>query len=189
MTYAETAKVMAVLHAVYPNFYRNAGADDAAALVGLWAELFADDDYAAVNAAVKALIASDEKGFPPTAGAVRAKIRQLTQPQELSPQEAWTLVVKAVRNGYYGAAEEFEKLPPEVQRVVGSPAQLKEWSDFESTTLHSVVASNFQRSYAQKMQQKKEYDALPGGLKQLVLQAQQPRQDQLPTGFIKMIGG
>lgn len=187
MTREETGRILAVLRAVYPNFYTHATPEDAAALIALWTEMFADDDYAVINAAVKALIATDEKGFPPTIGAIKARVRQITQPEALTPQEAWALVAKAVRNGYYGAEEEYAALPDEVRRVVGSADQIRRWADVESPTLHTVVASNFQKSFAARMEQKKSYDALPASVRQMLPGATQ--QAQLPTGFMKMIGG
>lgn len=73
----ETLKIMAVLKAAYPAYYRDMPKRDAENAVSLWNEMFAEDDYAVVGAAVKALIASDVKGFPPNIGAVKAQIQRI----------------------------------------------------------------------------------------------------------------
>jgi predicted small lipoprotein YifL len=89
----------------------------------------------------------------------------VTQPEEMTEQEAWALVSKAIRNSAYNSAEEFAKLPPVVQRLVGSPSQLREWGQMDSDTVNSVVASNFQRSYRARAKNERDYLALPSSVK------------------------
>jgi hypothetical protein len=108
---------------------------------------------------------ADKKGFPPVIGQVKEYIRKLTAPEEMTEQEAWALVAKAIRNGTWGAKEEFEALPPQIQRIVGSPTQLSDWAKMDSDSVHSVVASNFQRSFRAKAKADKEYAALPSEVK------------------------
>lgn len=134
----------------------------------LWAEMFARDDVALVAAAVKALIESDSKGFPPHIGAVKEKLRLISAGDEMTEAEAWGIVAKALRNSAYGSREEFDKFPPVIKRIVGSPSQLREWSMMDSETVHSVVASNFQRSYKAIAQREKELAKLPPDVKALV---------------------
>ena len=86
----------------------------------------------------------------------------------MTEQAAWALVAKAVRNGTWGAKEEFDALPPQIQRVVGSPTQLRDWAQMDSDSLHSVVASNFQRSYRAKVKADKEYAALPSDVRKAI---------------------
>jgi len=42
--------------------------------VVLWATMFKDEPFKLVSAAVKTFIASDEKGYPPHIGAIKATI-------------------------------------------------------------------------------------------------------------------
>lgn len=65
MNQTETLQIMAVLRGAYPAFYRDMVRKDAESVVALWTEMFAEEDVAIVAAAVKALIATDDKGFPP----------------------------------------------------------------------------------------------------------------------------
>ena len=69
MTRDETLKIMAVLKATYPNFYKDMTRRDAEGVVALWTDMFSEDSYNAVAAAVKAFIASDSKGVSPGGGA------------------------------------------------------------------------------------------------------------------------
>lgn len=168
MNQTETLKIMAVLRGAYPSFYRDMSRKEAESVVAMWAEMFAEDDVAIVAAAVKALIATDDKGFPPHIGAVKAKVRQITQPSGMTPQEAWNLVAKAIRNSAYESREEYGKLPKEIQRLVGSPNQLRDWALMDSDTVHSVVASNFQRSFAARQKADNDFKALPRDVQAMI---------------------
>lgn len=190
MDRTEVIKIMAVLRGAYPQFYRTIDRKEAEDTVNLWSEMFSDEPYPVVAAAVKALIAADSKGFPPVIGQVRAKIRQITTPDEMTESEAWGLINKALGNSAYGSAEEFNKLPAILQRLVGSPNQLREWSQMDTETVQSVVASNFQRSYRARAAQQREYDALPGDVKAFVgqLASGMKMEKELPMGASGQLG-
>lgn len=161
MTRQETGIIMDILTTAYPAFYNGRNAPDMRMTVNLWAEMFAEDDVKIVAAAVKALIATDDKGFSPHIGAVKNRIRQISNPDEMTEQEAWTYIAKALRNSSYNAEEEFAKLPPILQDVVHAPQQLREWARMDEATVQSVVASNLQRSFRAKAQSRRDFDALP----------------------------
>ena len=168
MTREETIKVLAVLKAAYPAFYRGMKADELNGIVNLWASQFEGDDYKTVGAAVQAHIATDTKGYPPHIGAIKEAIRKITQPDEMSEMEAWSYVASALRNSGYNSVAEFDKLPPVVRRIVGSPSQLREWAMMDSDTVQSVVQSNFMRSYRVRAQSEREYLALPEIVRELM---------------------
>lgn len=157
----EIIKLMGVLKVAYPSYYKGITKNEALAAIDLWAEMFKNDRAELVGAAVKALIATKIEGFPPTIGAVKEKMHELTHTDEMTEEEAWGIIAKAVRNGLYDSRKEFEKLPEELRKIVHDPAQLKEWATMDETTLHSVVVSNFRRSYRVAVTRKKELDLLP----------------------------
>lgn len=159
MSHKETLQIMAILKTAYPNYYKDGSNLEQAA--NLWAELFKDDDAAVVAVAVKAFIVNDEKGFPPVIGQIKTLVHNLITPKELTELEAWELVKRALQNGYYNAKAEFEKLPPMIQRLLGSPATLREWAIIGEDTVYSVIASNFQRSYRARAKSEREFMALP----------------------------
>lgn len=168
MTIQETAQIMDILTIAYPQFYSGRNAPDPEKALELWAGMFSGDDVIIVAAAVKALIASELGNFPPSIGAVKARIRQITTPQEMTEGEAWALVLRAVSRGIYNAKDEFERLPKLIQGVVGSHNQLREWAMMDADTVQSVVASNFQRSYRARAAANKDYAALPPDVRALV---------------------
>lgn len=165
MDRTETVKVLSVLRAAYPQFYAKQTAGDLNGIVALWTDMFADEPYQLVAAATKALIKTRSSNFPPTIGEVSEKVRQISTPEGMTEAEAWALVAAAIRNGTYGAEKEFNALPPMLQRLVGSPRQLKEWAAMDADAVNSVVASNFQRSYKARAKSDQEYQALPSSVK------------------------
>ena len=169
MTRQETGIIMNILTTAYPRFYAGNDAPDPVSTLNLWSEMFRDDPVELVAAAVKALIATDTKGFPPHIGAVKERMRQISQPAQMLPAEAWALVWKAVQRSGYNSREEFEKLPANLKRLVGTPEQLKAWSQMEADTVQSVVASNFQRSYQARAKQEADFQALPEDVKRLAV--------------------
>ena len=169
MNKTETMAIMAVLKTAYPQYYRTATPEDADAAVKLWTEMFQNEPGELVAAAVKALIASDEKGFPPHIGAVKAKIRQLFEPTRMSETEAWALVRDAVTHtDYYAPAKQFDRLPELIQRCLGSPRTLVEWGKIDEKDFSTVTQSNFMRTFRAKQQFEREYAAIPDEVKAFV---------------------
>lgn len=147
MTKRDANRIIAILQANYPDTTKDMSDDAYMVKVNLWAEEFKDEPFEIVAAAVKAYIANSTARFAPNVGQIKEQIRLLLHPNELTEGEAWAMVQAAMRNSAYGAAEEFEKFPPMVKKVVGSPANLREWGMTEGDAAVSVIASNFQRSY------------------------------------------
>lgn len=166
MNRKETLAIMSVLKAAYPGYYRDMSRTDAESVVALWEEMFRDDSAETVALAVKAHIANDKKGFPPHIGAIKDAIVKITTPEQMTEAEAWGLVSRAIRNGTYGAQREFDALPPTLQRLVGSPNQLREWAAMDADVVSSVISSNFQRSYRARAASEREMLSLPGDVRQ-----------------------
>lgn len=182
MTRDETIDLLSVLKAAYPNFYRGMTVKDADHVIDLWFDMFQDEPAGLVGIAVKRHIATDTKGFPPHIGAIKDAIVKIQQPEEMTEIEAWNMVRKAMRVHSWDAKEEFDKLPPVLQRLVGSPSQLQEWAQMDTDAVASVVASNFQRSYRARAAKEREFLALPSAVQQAMAQiAAGMKMPELPT--------
>ena len=188
MTREDTIKILSVLRGAYPAFYRDITKQEAESTISLWESMFDEEPYELVGAAVKAFISGDGKGFPPAIGQIKERIRQITQPEEMTEQAAWSLVSKALRNSTYGSEEEFAKLPAEIQAVVHDPGQLRQWAMSPAEDVETVIASNFMRSYRAKQKASKEYLALPTSVKHLMIEAGY-RKDPTEVGLVQMFGG
>ena len=97
----ETADILAVLKAAYPQFYNGLSPKEANKIVDLWAEMFKDEPVMVVAVAVKAMIASRTNTFPPNIGEVKEQITKMRMPKEMTAAEAWTLVYRAIANSGY----------------------------------------------------------------------------------------
>jgi hypothetical protein len=164
MNREETKAILAILKAGYPNFYKDMTKEDATSIINLWATMFADDPAQVVTEAVKSLMCTLK--YPPTIADVKEKIAMITQPPAMTEMEAWQMVKSAI--SYYNATETFSRLPPILQKIVGSPNTLREWAQMEAETVDSVIQSNFMRSYKVRAAQEKERAMLPESTKQMI---------------------
>ena len=166
MDIEESRRIMAAIRTAYPTYYHNMSESELIQAVKLWAEMFEDDPAHDVAAAVKAYMATDTKGFPPSIGQIKAKMQTIGTPDHLPETVAWALVRKAIADSIYHANERFDALPETVRACV-TPDLLREWAMDESAS-EQVIASNFMRSYRQAVKYQKELDALPEDVKKLI---------------------
>lgn len=153
--------ILAVLKTAYPSSFKDLSEEAYKDTLRLWFMLLGDEPAEEVKAAVVALVSTRTVGYSPTIGEVKEKLFQLRNPHERSETEAWALVSRACRNGYYGYKEEFEKLPLDVQRAVGAPEVLKQWSQIPTDELETVTASNFRKSYTTMQSRDREMAKIP----------------------------
>ena len=165
MTKQETLKILAIITAAYPAFQKDR---DPQVTAELWNKAFEDESFEAVQAGLIMFINTDTKGFPPTIGMIKERMYSAAGTNELSEVEAWGLVVKACSNSLYNSKEEFAKLPPVIQEVIGSPAVLREWSMCDTDEFQSVIGSNFMRSYRVRAAHFKERAMLPSSIQALL---------------------
>ena len=164
----QTMKILSVLKAAYPHAFQNMSKADGEAMMSLWSTMFAGDSYEEVNAAVASLISTRVEGYSPTVGEVKEEIRKLHHRADIDDNGAWVLVSRACRNGSYHSQEEFAKLPPDIQQVVGSPEQLKAWAAMEADVVESVIASNFKKAYRVHLGRQAEVEKLPPQVRDMI---------------------
>lgn len=164
MTRDETIKLLMVIQSAYPNFKP----PDKTVAVDTWYTMLRDMDYNVVQMGLRAYITSDTSGFAPSIGQLINTIYLTQNPQELNEMEAWALVGKALRNGYYGAVEEFDNLPPLVQKAVGTPDNLRNWSQTNTESVENVIQSNFMRSYRTVVKREEEIKKMPADVQALI---------------------
>lgn len=164
MTREETVKIIRIMCDCYPNYKPN----NLSETVDVWQMMLDEYSYNQVSIALKAYVISDTSGFAPSVGEIVAKIQLVSQPQELDGMAAWGLVSKALRNGTYGAVEEFNKLPPLVRQAVGMPDNLKNWATSDYQTIETVIQSNFLRTYEVVVKRANEINRMPDNIKSLI---------------------
>ena len=149
-------------------FYPNYQVENKEFTINAWYSIIGDCDYKPMEKALRAYITTDTSGFAPSIGQLINKLHEVQVPQELNEMEAWLLVSKALRNGTYGAVKEFNKLPPLVQKAVGSPDNLRNWAQTDSESIENVVQSNFMRTYRTVVNRAKEYQKMPKDIQALI---------------------
>ena len=164
MTRDEVINILMVIQAAYPNYKQQ----DKTVAADIWYMMLKDYEKEVVEAALKIYIASDTSGFAPAIGQLIDKINTVTAPPELNSMVAWGLVSTALRNGYYGAEQEFEKLPLTVKKAVGSPDNLRHWAQSDSKSVETVIQSNFIRTYEAEVRRKNEAAKTPPDVRALI---------------------
>lgn len=164
MTEEQVGKLLMTIQAYYPNY----NPPDKKVTLNAWYIMLAEYPEELVLQALRACIATNTSGFAPDVGQIMSKIQTISQPQELDGMTAWGLVSKALRNGTYGAVEEFNKLPPLVKQAVGMPDNLKNWATSDYQTIETVIQSNFLRTYETVVKRVNEINRMPDNIKTLI---------------------
>lgn len=144
MTREECAKCLSVLRVTYQTFARGMKPADAENLIDAWYMCFTNDPYEVVSLAIYDLIQT-KKDFAPDIATVKERIREMKAEVsgEPSNDEMWAMLKKAASNSIYNAREEFEKLPPILQKYLGSPAELHAMAVTPESTLETVNRGMF----------------------------------------------
>jgi hypothetical protein len=166
MTVNDARKIIAVMLVSYPNFKPI----DTELMATTWADMLNEYSYEQVSVALKCYITTDTSGFAPSIGQLIDKLKTVEQPQELNELQAWGLVRKAINNSGYHSEEEFAKLPPLVQKAVGTPGQLKQWGMSDIESMETVAQSNFMRTYRAVVKREDEVSRMPKEIRQLIQQ-------------------
>ena len=151
MTHEGVKRLLMVMTSAYPNFHPS----NMAMTLDVWENILKDYNDSDVAQALKDYIINDTKGFAPAIGQIIENLH--TDNNDPGELEAWGLVRKAIRNGTYGAEDEFRKLPDVVKKAVGSAGQIRDWAKMSLDSVDSVGQSNFLRSYRAALETKKKY--------------------------------
>lgn len=170
MTKKEMAEIISMMQLNYPDSFRDKSDKAVNGVINLWFMQFRDDEYMDVLTAVMAHIATDTNRYMPPVGVIKDKLVEIRTGEQMTEVEAWNIVRNAIRSYSWDAQEQFEKLPPVLQRLVGSANQLVEWGQMPAKEIATVVASNFQRSYKVRAASEREFLALPSAVKQTMEQ-------------------
>lgn len=157
MTDKEIKKLIFATKAAYPTVYGKYTADDLENMLIAWRMCLSDLTYEQASLGLMAYMRNDTKGFPPVAGQIIEQVQKLSAKESLLPSQAWDMVRKAISNGTYGAEKEFEKLPPAVQKAIGSAQYLRDCAgDYEFN--EGVARGQFEKNYAIILERER-YDA------------------------------
>lgn len=171
MTRDEMKEVLIMMQATYPKWQP----ESLTATIDAWYALFRDYQKIAVDAALNTYIKTSDSAFAPSASQIMGIIRTANSKPlgVMTSQEAWDLVNRASQRALYYAEEEFEKLPPLVQKAVGSVANIREIAKMDSETVQGVEKSTFKRTYDMLVQRQEEYNKIPTSARTMIQNATQ----------------
>lgn len=147
MTDAEIKKLIFVCKANYPAIYQKYSKDDLENQLIAWRMCLDGYTYDEASKGLMAYMRTDKKGFPPVAGQIIDHIQSLQAKDEILPSQAWDMVMRGIKNGSYGAEDEYAKLPELVQEAIGSAQYLRDCAG-DSGFNEGVARGQFERNYA-----------------------------------------
>lgn len=163
MTIQELAIVMQKLESYYKNFFSGTEKEK---ILHDWYPYFREDDVREVNRAV--MIYTCTSTFAPTIAGIKMLMAEYRQQGQKTEMEAWQDIRTAVENSgtRRDAVNEYSKLSPIIQKVVGSPSQLTAWRKVSDDTFEGVIASNIQRSYRELAKREAAFYAIPNQMRE-----------------------
>lgn len=164
MTTQETVQVLSLIFSTYKREFKDHTENDKKVMIGLWTTAFKDKPSALIMAAVEYYIFNDSTGFAPTIGNIN-NVLQLARDDQLGVAEAWEYLDRASQNSLYYAKREFKKLHPLVQKVIGTPAELKRLAEMDANTFNTTYKREFKREYNALLEEERRKEA--GGFLQL----------------------
>ena len=99
MTREECNGVLMIMSATYPNYKPV----DLSMTADVWSEMLTDYNFDDIKAALKSYIATDTSGFAPGVSNLISIASMLRNPLQINDMQAWSLVSRAIQNGYNGA--------------------------------------------------------------------------------------
>ena len=170
MTEEEVGRIVLAIRSAYPSHFKQFGSEDIRGMLLAWSLVLSEYDFHLASRGLQLFLANDRQGFPPSPGQVVDCIVKIKHPvqNELTGTEAWALVRKAIRNSYYNAEAEFEKLPTACQRAIGSAASLREIGQLDTEKVETVEQSHFIKAFETVTKRERENLRMPEAIKQLI---------------------
>ncbi len=175
MKHEETVKIIGLLIVAYPSYDKFKDESHIRSTVALWDKMFADDDFGLVQMAVEKHIAKSK--WPPSIAELREIMAEITHPELIPVEEAWSLVKKllAMHERLYAPTNAFlPKLIAEAVDAVGyenlkSLSRSVAQGDSKKAGLDRVA---FIQAYENRLQRDKERAVMPKNLRHRIDEAQ-----------------
>ena len=163
MTKEDVKKLLATITAFYPNFKLE---NPAIALNG-WLAILEEYETDVISKSLKAYVTGGHE-YAPNPGQLIQLAFDLIHGDEY-PDEgaAWDMYYKALSDSTWHAKESFDKLPPIVQKVAGSPSVLHAIATDNSFNA-SNVRRDFSISYRAAVMRDKEERTTPSDVKAFI---------------------
>ena len=169
MNEKQVLMILSILKANYGFWAKGLTNGDIDALVVLWLKQFEDYNPNVVANAVQAIIATDQSDYPPNIAKIKQMCNTLLNGNRMTEQEAWNYIKRALPNASVSSKTSWENFPKEVQELC-TPRDLVQWACYtDEKQVDTVIASNFMRSYREKVSQNKQQELLPNSVKRSII--------------------
>lgn len=173
MTRNEVKQLLMTLDVTYSNFKLDP--TKLSFTVNSWLMFLEPYSWQDVQVAIKTFINTSNSAFAPSPSELIGLIHKPSEMAEIGASEAWALVRKAIGKSAYNSQFEFEKLPPLVQKTLGSAEQLHLWAIDEDYN-NEVVMALFQKNYNATVERQQTEYRLPNEAR---LRLEQIRKDAM----------
>ena len=140
----DVKKLLMTMEVTFPNF--NIKSEQLGFTLNAWYEALKNYESSEVMMAYQTYLNTVSSPFAPSVSQLIGLIYTPREMANMDVSEAWALVRNAIGKGAYNSKAEFEKLPEQVQRTVGSAEQLHLWAIDEDYN-NEVVMALFQKNY------------------------------------------
>lgn len=172
MTRNEVIKLIGVVVVAYPNFDKFRDEKHIQSMVGVWLEMFAEDDARLVGMAVKQHISLSK--WPPSIAEIREIMVDITNPDIIPPDEAWEAVSKLMyAQGEHCHVDLFHVLPRPIAEAVeavgyGQLYALRVAYARGSASKAGLDHVAFIQAYEGKIERQRKKASLPGKLREQI---------------------
>lgn len=174
MTREETNKIIFVIRAAYPESFARLGRNDLDLLATTWQKLLSEYTYAQVSAGLEIYLVTDKYGRAPKVGQIIDAIKRTEESLQhihkaaLNANEAWAMVYKAICNSNYNADAEFDRLPPLVQKAVGSANNLRDYAAMNVEDVQVTVKAHFKSVYEAEERRAQDIARMPQRIREAI---------------------
>lgn len=144
MDRTETAKLLGYLKATYINSFSKMDESEKEAMILVWANHFKNDDFNHVMRAVENLCQTSK--FVPSVADIKEEMFKVSNVKQKDVGEAWAIAHKNCSCNPQIAKENYDKLPANIQKALGSSSVLVEigWMNNEQV---SFARNSFEKKY------------------------------------------
>lgn len=140
----EAAKLLGYLKATYINSFSKMEEAEKEAMIHVWANHFKNDDFNHVMRAVQNLCQSSK--FVPSVAEIKEEMFKVSNVKQKDVGEAWELVLRNARCDLRWAKENYDKLPANIQKALGTYSVLSEIGYMDNEAI-SFARNNFEKKY------------------------------------------
>jgi len=121
LTGKECLKLLGIIKTLFPN-EKQPGEDDIKVRAMFWADIFKDISFGQAVEGLKKYCATNTSGFAPQPAHI---INCARQANRLSDTAIEFYLHRALCDSTYHSEEQFDRLPEDLKKIIGSPAELR----------------------------------------------------------------